>query len=123
VKGVAGRRRAPTRCHSKCSSAGRHRPGGETGHGRRPARAQRVPHDPSNGRRSRLLLSTEAGDVELAIPMLRHRRFFPALLDPRPSRPPPTISLDPVAVIMEAIVPGVCTRGVDDLVGALGIDR
>ena len=35
-----------------------------------------------NGSRSRLL-STKAGDVELALPKLRHGSFFPALLEPR----------------------------------------
>jgi len=35
-----------------------------------------------NGSRQRLL-STKAGDVELAIPKLRHGSFFPALLEPR----------------------------------------
>jgi putative transposase len=54
-----------------------------------------------NGTRARLL-STKAGDVELAIPKLRHGRLW--------------------AVIMEAFVHGVSTRKVDDLVAALGID-
>jgi putative transposase len=66
--------------------------------------------------RSRLL-STKAGDVELAIPKLRHGSFFPALLEPRRR-----IDRALWAVIMEAFVHGVSTRKVDDLVGALGID-
>ena len=69
-----------------------------------------------NGSRSRLL-STKAGDVELAIPKLRHGSFFPALLEPRRR-----IDRALWAVIMEAFVHGVSTRKVDDLVGALGID-
>jgi putative transposase len=69
-----------------------------------------------NGSRSRLL-STKAGDVELAIPKLRHGSFFPALLEPRRR-----IDRALWAVIMEAFVHGVSTRKVDDLVAALGID-
>jgi putative transposase len=69
-----------------------------------------------NGTRSRVL-STKAGDVELAIPKLRHGSFFPALLEPRRR-----IDRALWAVIMEAYVHGVSTRKVDDLVAALGID-
>ena len=69
-----------------------------------------------NGSRARLL-STKAGDVELAIPKLRHGSFFPALLEPRRR-----IDRALWAVIMEAFVHGVSTRKVDDLVVALGID-
>jgi len=69
-----------------------------------------------NGSRTRLL-STKAGDVELAIPKLRHGSFFPALLEPRRR-----IDRALWAVIMEAFVHGVSTRKVDDLVAALGID-
>lgn len=69
-----------------------------------------------NGSRPRLL-STKAGDVELAIPKLRHGSFFPALLEPRRR-----IDRALWAVIMEAFVHGVSTRKVDDLVAALGID-
>ena len=69
-----------------------------------------------NGTRARLL-STKAGDVELAIPKLRHGSFFPALLEPRRR-----IDRALWAVIMEAFVHGVSTRKVDDLVMALGID-
>src|ERR687886_710112 len=69
-----------------------------------------------NGSRSRLL-STKAGDVELAIPKLRHGSFFPALLEPRRR-----IDRALWAVVMEAFVHGVSTRKVDDLVAALGID-
>jgi transposase-like protein len=69
-----------------------------------------------NGSRPRLL-STKAGDVELAIPKLRHGSFFPSLLEPRRR-----IDRALWAVVMEAFVHGVSTRKVDDLVAALGID-
>jgi putative transposase len=69
-----------------------------------------------NGSRARLL-STKAGDVELAIPKLRHGSFYPSLLEPRRR-----IDRALWAVIMEAFVHGVSTRKVDDLVAALGID-
>ncbi len=69
-----------------------------------------------NGSRSRLL-STKAGDVELAIPKLRWGSFFPSLLEPRRR-----IDRALWAVVMEAFVHGVSTRKVDDLVAALGID-
>jgi len=69
-----------------------------------------------NGSRSRLL-STKAGDVELAIPKLREGSFYPSLLEPRRR-----IDRALWAVIMEAFVHGVSTRKVDDLVHALGID-
>ncbi len=69
-----------------------------------------------NGSRTRLL-STKAGDVELAIPKLRHGSFYPALLEPRRR-----IDRALWAVVMEAYVHGVSTRKVDDLVAALGID-
>jgi putative transposase len=69
-----------------------------------------------NGTRARLL-STKAGDVELAIPKLRHGSFYPSLLEPRRR-----IDRALWAVIMEAFVHGVSTRKVDDLVTALGID-
>src|ERR687886_1844675 len=71
---------------------------------------------PRNGSRSRLL-STKAGDVELAIPKLRHGSFFPSLLEPRRR-----IDRALWAVVMEAYVHGVSTRKVDDLVQALGIE-
>ena len=69
-----------------------------------------------NGSRSRLL-STKAGDVELAIPKLREGSFYPSLLEPRRR-----IDRALWAVIMEAFVHGVSTRKVDDLVTVLGID-
>jgi transposase-like protein len=67
-----------------------------------------------NGTRSKLL-ATKAGDVELAIPKLRHGSFFPSILERRRR-----IDRALFAVVMEAYVHGVSTRKVDDLVAALG---
>jgi putative transposase len=67
-----------------------------------------------NGTRARLL-ATKAGDVELAIPKVRHGSFFPSILDRRRR-----IDRALYAVVMEAYVHGVSTRKVDDLVAALG---
>jgi putative transposase len=69
-----------------------------------------------NGRRPRLL-STKAGDVELAIPKLRRGSFFPSVLERRRR-----IDRALFAVVMEAYVHGVSTRKVDDLVAALGLE-
>ena len=68
-----------------------------------------------NGSRSKLV-STQAGDVELAIPKLRQGSFFPVILERRRR-----IDQALYAVVMEAWVNGVSTRAVDDLVAALGI--
>ena len=68
-----------------------------------------------NGHRSKLV-STAAGDVELAIPKLREGSFFPSLLERRRR-----IDRALFAVVMEAYVHGVSTRKVDDLVKALGV--
>jgi transposase-like protein len=68
-----------------------------------------------NGSRSKLV-STQAGDVELAIPKLRQGSFFPVILERRRR-----IDQALYAVVMEAWVNGVSTRAVDDLVQALGI--
>ena len=67
-----------------------------------------------NGHRARVL-STKAGDVELAIPKLRKGSFFPSILEPRRR-----IDQALYAVVMEAYVHGVSTRAVDELVAALG---
>lgn len=67
-----------------------------------------------NGSRTRLL-TTKAGDVQLAIPKLRKGSFFPQILEPRRR-----IDQALHAVVMEAYVNGVSTRSVDDLVAALG---
>ena len=69
-----------------------------------------------NGARPRLL-STQAGDVELRIPKLRKGSFVPAILEPRRR-----IDQALYAVVMEAYVHGISTRGVDDLVEAMGVD-
>ena len=61
------------------------------------------------------MLTTKAGDVELAIPKLRRGSFFPSILEPRRR-----IDLALYAVVMEAYVHGVSTRAVDDLVEAMG---
>jgi transposase-like protein len=67
-----------------------------------------------NGHRPKLVTTT-AGDVELAIPKLREGSFFPSLLERRRR-----IDRALYAVVMEAYVHGVSTRKVDDLVKALG---
>ena len=67
-----------------------------------------------NGSRPRLL-TTHAGDIQLAIPKLRAGAFFPSILSPRRR-----IDQALYAVVMEAYVHGVSTRSVDDLVTALG---
>jgi putative transposase len=67
-----------------------------------------------NGHRPRLL-TTKAGDVELAIPKLRSGSFFPSILSPRRR-----IDQALYAVVMEAYVHGVSTRSVEDLVVAMG---
>ncbi|MFI5809338.1 IS256 family transposase [Streptomyces sp. NPDC051561] len=69
-----------------------------------------------NGHREKLL-TTQAGDLDLAIPKVRTGSFFPSLLERRRR-----IDQALYAVIMEAYVHGVSTRSVDDLVKALGGD-
>lgn len=69
-----------------------------------------------NGHRGKTL-TTQAGDLDLAIPKLRAGSFFPSLLERRRR-----IDQALYAVIMEAYVHGVSTRSVDDLVKALGAD-
>ena len=73
----------------------------------------RVTH--RNGHRPRVL-STKAGDLQIAIPKLRKGSFFPELLEPRRR-----IDQALYAVVMEAYVNGVSTRSVDDLVAAMGV--
>ena len=60
---------------------------------------------------------TRAGTVELRIPRLRKRSYFPGFLEPRR-----TAEKALTAVIQEAYVQGVSTRSVDDLVRAMGMD-
>ena len=69
-----------------------------------------------NGTRPRVLTTT-AGDLDLAIPKLRTGTFFPALLERRRR-----VDQALFAVVMEAYLHGVSTRKVDDLVKALGAD-
>ncbi len=69
-----------------------------------------------NGSRPKVL-STKAGDLQLAIPKLRKGSFFPELLEPRRR-----IDQALYVVVMEAYVNGVSTRAIDDLVAAMGID-
>jgi len=69
-----------------------------------------------NGHRDRKV-STQAGDIELAIPKLRAGSFFPSLLERRRR-----IDQALFAVVMEAYVTGTSVRKVDDLVRALGAD-
>jgi putative transposase len=69
-----------------------------------------------SGHRERTLTS-QAGDLDLAIPKLRSGSFFPSLLERRRR-----IDQALYAVVMEAYVHGVSTRAVDDLVKALGAD-
>lgn len=69
-----------------------------------------------NGHREKVL-TTQAGDLDLAIPKVRTGSFFPSLLERRRR-----IDRALYAVIMEAYVQGVSTRSVDDLVRALGGD-
>ena len=67
-----------------------------------------------NGSRPRLL-TTQVGDIPLAIPKLRSGSFFPTILEPRRR-----IDRALYAVIMEAWVKGISTRKVDALVAAIG---
>jgi transposase-like protein len=63
------------------------------------------------------LLTTQVGDIPLAIPKLRAASFFPTILEPRRR-----IDQALYSVIMEAWVKGVSTRKVDALVAAIGSD-
>lgn len=67
-----------------------------------------------NGYRERVL-TTQVGDLTLAIPKLRQGSFFPNWLEPRRR-----VDKALYAVVMEAYVSGVSTRKVDALVAALG---
>ncbi|MFE5681522.1 IS256 family transposase, partial [Streptomyces erythrochromogenes] len=69
-----------------------------------------------NGHREKTV-TTQAGDLELAIPKLRAGSFFPSLLERRRR-----IDQALYAVIMEAYAHGVSARSVDDLAKALGSD-
>jgi len=67
-----------------------------------------------NGSRPKLL-TTQVGDLTLAIPKLRSGSFFPSILEPRRR-----IDQALYAVVMEAYVGGLSTRKVDALVEAMG---
>ena len=69
-----------------------------------------------NGHRPRIV-STKAGDLEVAIPKLRKGSFFPEVLERRRR-----VDQALYAVIMEAYVNGVSTRSVDNLVAAMGVE-
>ena len=69
-----------------------------------------------NGYRRRLL-TTQVGDLTLAIPKLRQGSFFPDWLEPRRR-----VDKALYAVVMEAYTGGISTRKVDALVEALGGD-
>ncbi len=68
-----------------------------------------------NGHRDRSW-DTRLGPVQLAIPKLRHGRYYPEFLEPR-RRSEQALT----AVVQEAYVLGVSTRKVDALVQALGM--
>ena len=84
---------------------------GASRHGRTDSRSNH-----RNGTRERDS-STPAGDVDLRIPKLRARSFFPSLLVPRRR-----VAKELWAVILTAYITGTSTRKVDDLVKALGRD-
>ncbi|MFE5826796.1 transposase [Streptomyces erythrochromogenes] len=67
-----------------------------------------------NGHRDKTL-TTQAGDLDLAMPRFRSGGFFPSLLERRLG-----IGEAFFAVIMEACVHGLSTRSVDDPVKVLG---
>jgi putative transposase len=67
-----------------------------------------------NGYRERVL-TTQVGDLTLAIPKLRQGSFFPNWLEPRRR-----VDKALYAVVMEAYTGGISTRKVDALVEALG---
>lgn len=69
-----------------------------------------------NGTRTRVLTTT-AGDLQLAIPKLRTGSFYPSLLERRRR-----VDQALFAVVIEAYLHGVSTRKVDDLVKALGAE-
>src|SRR3954468_22090047 len=69
-----------------------------------------------NGTRTRTW-DTRVGTIELAIPKVTPGTYFPSLLQPRRRAEHALL-----AVVQEAYVHGVCTRKVDDLMKALGLD-
>lgn len=69
-----------------------------------------------NGYRQRSW-DTRVGTVELSVPRVRDGSYFPSLLEPRRKAERAL-----TAVVQEAYVRGVCTRKVDELVQALGMN-
>ena len=69
-----------------------------------------------NGYRDRRF-DTRVGTLELAIPKVRRRTYYPSFLEPRRRSEEALLN-----VIQEAYVHGVSTRKVEDLVRALGVD-
>lgn len=61
------------------------------------------------------LLTTQVGDTDIQIPMLRSGSFLPSILEPRRR-----VDQALYSVVMEAYVAGVSTCKVDALVAALG---
>jgi putative transposase len=59
---------------------------------------------------------TRVGEIDLKIPKLRDRSYFPSFLEPRRRAERALL-----AVIQQAYIEGVSTRKVDDLVQALGL--
>ena len=70
-----------------------------------------------NGYRERVL-TTQVGDLTLAIPKLRQGSFFPNWLEPRRR-----VDKALYAVVMEAYTGGISTRKVEALGGASGISK
>ena len=69
-----------------------------------------------HGHRPRIV-STKAGDLEVAIPELPKGSFFPEVLERRRR-----VDQALYAVIMEAYVNGVSTCSVDNVVAAMGVE-
>jgi len=86
---------------------------GLIGAGRHERSAERLNY--RNGYRERSL-DTRLGSLQLRIPKLRQGSYFPPFLEPRK-----TAEKALVTVIQEAWIGGVSTRGVDDLVQAMGL--
>ena len=80
------------------------------------------PHERTPGRTNRLWrqahahpLTTQAGDIAIALPKLREGSWFPEFLEPRRR-----VDQALYAVVMTAYISGTSTRKVDRLVKSLG---